>query len=99
MKHLNIELVMQITGLTQKEIAKAIGCSEMWLSHSRDSKHYSKTFRLIDSLLYMSGLTYEELVVNESTEDWIERVINSCKTPEQKEIAMKLKENYNNQNK
>lgn len=99
MKHLDIEKVMRITGLTQKEIAKAIGCSEMWLSHSRDSKHYSKTFKLIDSLLFMTGLKYEELVINEKKSHWIQRVIDSCKTKEQRANAMRLKENYNNQNK
>ena len=57
---------------------------------------YSKTLKIMDKLIKLSGLTYEELT-SENTEDytdtelWIERVIDSCVTDEQLECAYRLK--------
>ena len=99
MRFLNINGVIKKSGLNQKKLAIYCGCSEMWLSNMKKPENYTKTLKLIDKLLEVSGMTYEQLRSIDKTTEWIESVISSCTTPEQLEAALKLKENYNNQNK
>lgn len=104
MKKVNIKKVREVTGLTNIQIADKIGCSPQWLTNAERVDMYSKTLKIMDKLIKLSGLTYEGLTC-ENTEDytdtelWIERVIDSCVTDEQLEHAYRLKANYKRRNK
>ena len=103
---IDVKSSREVTGLTNGQLAKKIGCSSQWLTNASVNCKPTRTDVYIIKLSEVTGITIKDLCINTDDEEeagkrvvvleWIQKNIDNCKTPEQEENAKKLLKLYKN---
>ncbi len=103
---IDVKEAREVTGLTNGQLAENIGCSSQWLTNSAIECKPTKTDTYIIKLSEVTGIPIRKLCINTDDKEeelkrivvleWIQKNIENCNTPIEKENANKLLKFYEN---